>query len=185
MDNDVRESLEYLRNEAVRFNEARVSDHCSVTNRVGRISVQADLALAGVAALENKRDEFERRIDNINRRLDEHQERLHVQAKNLDSYRESLCAAIKRVDCAVIKRAEEELKVRVGGVHASPRAVCLRYGVQSCHFCERLACGDNTSPGATLLRAAKHLLKKPKDASERDENILLLEEAIKDIEAMG
>lgn len=47
----------------------------------------------------------------------------------------------------------------------SPREVCRRYGMSACHCCERLACGDNTSPGAALYRAAKKCIGVPSGAA--------------------
>lgn len=43
------------------------------------------------------------------------------------------------------------------GLHPSmlsPSEVCRKYHVQNCHFCENLACCDNTSPAKALLQAA-------------------------------
>jgi hypothetical protein len=65
--------------------------------------------------------------------------------------------------------------------------MCDRHHVQACHCCERLACGDNTSPGAELYRAAKvyqsavsHPGSGNPIASLRD-----LAQAVKKLEEMG
>jgi hypothetical protein len=83
---------------------------------------------------------------------------------------------------------EAEKAVRTGGPRdnvslLSPREMCSRHHVQACHCCERLACCDNTSPGADLFRAAKKWVETP---SGTDGAVVPgLMDAVKKLEEMG
>ncbi len=75
----------------------------------------------------------------------------------------------------------------------SPRQLCRDYSIQACHYCERLACGDNTSPGAALYRAAKAVVESPKgvlpatvgDLARLVDKMTVLTEATKKVEEMA
>lgn len=117
-----------------------------------RLEAKAGQALVGVAELENRRDEFLRRLDAIEERLNTHE-------GCLDGHRKSLCALAERM--AGIGKATGKVVSVPDPRLRSPRQMCREYSIQACHYCERLACGDNTSPGAALYRAAKKALGDP------------------------
>ena len=160
-----------------------------------RLEAKAGQALVGVAALENRRDEFLRRLDAIDMRLRQDQERLNAHEGCLDGHRKSLCAVIERLEAVDKARTLERLVGAYPGRKAeklvsvpdprlkSPRQMCREYSIQACHYCERLACGDNTSPGAALYRAAKKVLDDPAGVEYVTRSGLAT--AVMNLEAMG
>jgi hypothetical protein len=157
-------------------NVLSMGEHCTLANQGARIDAQAGRALAGVAELENRRDDFERRFDDVGDRLDSHE-------SCIEGHRKSLCAVIKRLD-VVDKRGV--IAALIGDhPNLSPRDNCAKNHVQACHCCERLACGDNTSPGAGLYQAAKLLINVLADTGGGKLEIEPLQAAVKQLGEMA
>lgn len=108
-------------------------------------------------------------------------DRLEAHEVCLDGHRKSLCAVIERLD--KLGKAPGKVADVPDPRMQSPRDMCRKYSIQACHYCERLACGDNTSPGGALYRAAKALVDQPGGA--RATTVPDLIDAIKVVEAMG
>jgi len=113
--------------------------------------------------------------------------RVDDQLQDLTRYllREKMKMSPEEAAEAVVKSVKAaEARVRMAEEKPmSPREACAKHHVQACHCCERLACCDNTSPGADLFRAAKKWVETP---SGTDGAVVPgLMDAVKKLEEMG
>ena len=69
-------------------------------------------------------------------------------------------------DAQIIK-LEERLKVYTEKRFSAPSAVCRTYHVQMCHCCDRLDCGDNTSPAARRIFELENQLRSSQRQLEK------------------
>jgi len=110
--------------------------------------------------------------------------RVDDQLQDLTRYllREKMKMSPEEAAEAVVKSVKAaEARVRMAEEKPmSPREACAKHHVQACHCCERLACCDNTSPGAELLRAARDV-----GTTGPAGTLIALQEAVKKQEMMG